>query len=224
MTTLELITAVRSILDDENTPYKWADSAVIRYLNEAEEQACRRAYLLIDGKTASVCAFTVSVSVASFMLHSKVLQIKRMEVGSTVIPLKQKTRDELDELVTGWVSLTGVPDTFIHEANNEVILAPIAQSLTSANMIVARLPLNSFSTGSAEAPEIPAEYHNDLVDWALKRAYERRDPDTQDLRLSQFYESRFTVRFGPLPTAKVERLRKSAPRNMSARVREFGAQ
>jgi hypothetical protein len=132
MTTLELISALRNMLDDENGPYKWQDSAFIRWLNEAEDQACRRAYLLIDNRTSAVCVFSVSVSVASYALHATILQIKRLTIDSTTIPLAQVTRDELDETGTGWVSLTGIPDRFVHEANNELILVGIPQSITMA--------------------------------------------------------------------------------------------
>lgn len=222
MTSVELLSAVRNILNDDNPPYKWPDSAVMRYLNEAEEQACKRAYLIIDRNTASICAMSVSVSVASYQLHSRVLQIRHLTLDSTTVPLTQVTREDMDRVNTGWVSVTGMPDGYIHEAGRELIFTRIPVSVDMARLIVARLPLNSFSTGSNESPEIDDEYHNDLIDWALKRAYEKRDPDTQDMKLSQFYEGRFIVRFGPLPNARTEKLRKSFGKNPSAYARPFG--
>jgi len=222
MTAIELINALRSLLQDENAPYKWADSAMIRYLNESEEQACRRAHLLIDANTASICVFSVSASVASYLLHSKIIQIRRLAVDSATIPLTQTYRDEMDRKDVAWMSLTGRPEAFIHEANNELLLIGIPQSVDTARMVVARLPLANFSNGSGETPEIDPKHHNGLLDWAMHRAYEKRDPDTQNIQASQFYETKFTVMFGPLPTAKAERLKRTLPRNMSARTREFG--
>jgi hypothetical protein len=58
--------------------------------------------------------------------------------------------------------------------------------------------------------------------WAMKRAYERRDADTQDIKLAQLYESRFTVAFGQIPTARKERFRKSYSSRGKIRAREFG--
>jgi hypothetical protein len=218
----ELIDAVRSVLGDESPPYKWQDSALMRYLNEAEEQICRRAYLLIDETTTSICQFSVSVSVASYRYHSKILQIKRVVTASSTIPLNQYTRAELDAEDTGWISQIGTPTKYVAENIGELILVPIPQSVTTATLQVARLPLNSFSAASTQSPEVDDGYHNDLIDWALHRAYERRDTDTQNMQLSQYYEGRFTVRFGALPTAKSERARKSIPSNMSVKAREFG--
>jgi hypothetical protein len=222
MTGAELVAALRNMLDDENSPYKWQDSAFVRWLNEGEEQACRRGYALLDANTASICAFSVSVSVASYTLHSKVLQVRRLTVDSTTVPLVQRTRGELDEEDLGWVSLTGLPDRFVHEVNNELTLVGIPQSITMARMHVARLPLSTFSTGSGEKPEIDAIHHHSLMDWAMKRAYERRDADTQDMKMAQFYESRFTVAFGILPTARTERLRKGRSSRDTVYSREFG--
>ncbi len=208
MTTVQLIQALRDLLDDENQPYKWADSALIRYLNEGEEQACRRAYLLYDANTASICHFSVSASVASYLLHSRVLQVKRIVTASSTVPLIQMTRDDMDNKEVSWVSQVGPGEMFIHEANNEIIIVPIPQQSVNVSLIVARLPLASFSNGTAEVPEILPQYHNDLLLWALSKAYEKRDADTQNIELSKFYETRFEARFGPLPSAKTERLKR----------------
>lgn len=208
MTVVQLIAALRDLLDDENQPYKWADSALIRYLNEGEEQACRRAYLLYDGNTASICQVSVSASVASYLLHSKILQVKRLVTASSTIPLTQMTREELDDKDVAWISTTGPGEMFVHEANNEIIIVPIPQNSVNASIIAARLPLASFSNGTTEVPEILPQYHNDLLLWAMSKSYEKRDADTQNIDLSKFYETRFEARFGPLPSAKTERLKR----------------
>ncbi len=223
MTVKEMIAALRDILGDEDLAYRYQDSALLRYLNDAEDQACRRAYLIMDANTASICAFSVSVSVASYLFHSKILQVKRFAIDSTTVPITQMTRDRMDEQNVGWVSLTGLPEVYIHEANNETIVCPIPQSATMARLIVTRLPLAAFSNGAAETPEVKPQYHNDLLLWALSRAYERMAvTNPRSYQIAQNYESRFTARFGPLPSAKTERLRMSLPKNMSARTREFG--
>ena len=50
----ELIANLReSILDDAAPPYLWSDTELLRGLNYAEVQACRRAHLIIDGMTAN---------------------------------------------------------------------------------------------------------------------------------------------------------------------------
>jgi hypothetical protein len=47
MTIADLIISIRGLLDDEVVPYKWSDAEIIRYINDAQMEACRRASLII---------------------------------------------------------------------------------------------------------------------------------------------------------------------------------
>jgi hypothetical protein len=203
-TTLELLEMLRELLDDESHPYGWRDSYLVRALGKGEEQIARRTYCLVDGDTASICALSLIVSQASYVLHPKVLQVKEIRVGSTDLPLSQKTRDELNEMYPGWWNTYGIP-----------------QSVDVASILVARLPLNSLTMSGDTSPEING-YDDELLMWGAHVAYLKHDADTYDKELAQDFEDKFTARIGPLPSALEERRRKSWPRNMSARSREFG--
>lgn len=226
MTTPELIIALRELLDDEKLPYLWHDSALVRYLNDAERQAARRAYLLIDRNTASICLLSLIASTASYVLHSKVLQIRRATVDSSEIPLLVKTKEEVDYLLNigdTWASVgAGIPEIVIHEANDELIFYPPPQSADTARLEVARLPLNDLTNVDTSSPEIPIVYHEDLILWGAHRAFMKNDSDSISVGLSKEYEDKFERRFGSLPTARSERLRKSQSSRQKARPREFG--
>jgi hypothetical protein len=221
-TSLELIAWLREMLDDEVQPYLWTNSYLVRALNDAEEQACRRAYVLIDKDTASVCQLTLSASVGSFTYHSRILQIRRITIGSADYPLKQALVPELDEACGAWWSVQGVPENYVIETQGRIIFYPMPQSLDTATMEVARLPLNSMNVSGSCVPEIPEMYHRDLLIWGKRVAYLKPDSDTFNKELADAAEQEFTARFGPLPSAKEERLRKLWPRSMGARPREFG--
>jgi hypothetical protein len=224
-TTLEIVTWLRELLDDEVQPYLWTTSYLLRGLNDAEEQACRRAYCILDKLTASVCQITLSASVATFALHSKILQVRRVNVGSTDVPVIQKTREYLDENIPGWWSVQGVPEYYIVDTDHTITFYPMPQSLDTASMIVARLPLVSMKavgSGDGYVPEIPEEFHRDLLIWGQRAAYMKNDADTFNLELAQKFEDEFTAKFGPLPSARDERLRKTRARELKARPREFG--
>jgi hypothetical protein len=220
-TTLELLEMLRELLDDEEHPYGWTNSYLVRALTKAEEQVARRTYILIDGDTASICNLSIIVSQASYVLHSKVLQIKGIRIGSTDFPLIQKTRDELNELYPGWWSTYGTPEGYLTEKPGELTLWPIPQSVDVASLLVARLPLNSLTMSGSLSPEING-YDDELLMWGAHRAYLKHDADTYDPELAKKFEDDFTARIAPLPSALEERRRKSWPRNMSARSREFG--
>lgn len=124
MTGQELVTHLReSILDDAAPPYLWQDTELLRYLNYAEVQACRRAHLIIDGTTVSdngtagtagtlgqkpLCMLPIVANVATYNLSPKVLQVKRCHLMSMTYPLPgPKSYYEIDELQSGWWGTVG---------------------------------------------------------------------------------------------------------------------
>lgn len=48
MTLEELIAQFRTDADDTARPYLWGDDDLIRWFNEAVNEACRRSHLLVD--------------------------------------------------------------------------------------------------------------------------------------------------------------------------------
>ena len=119
MTGKELIANLReSILDDAAPPYLWSDTELLRFLNYAEVQACRRANLIIDGTTASdngtaatagtwgqkpLCMLPVIANVATYNLSPKILQVKRCQLMSMTRPLPgPKSYSEVDEVWPWW--------------------------------------------------------------------------------------------------------------------------
>lgn len=127
MTGQELVTHLReSILDDAAPPYLWQDTELLRYLNYAEVQACRRAHLIIDGTTANdngtaatagtfgqkpLCTLAIVAGQATYNLSPKILQIKRCQFKSMTYPITGPVQyPELDELVSGWIGTSGTID------------------------------------------------------------------------------------------------------------------
>ena len=54
MNITELLSVLREdFLDDSEEPYLWSDTALVRNINEAQREACRRAYLIKDEDTAT---------------------------------------------------------------------------------------------------------------------------------------------------------------------------
>jgi hypothetical protein len=128
MTGQELVAHLReSILDDSAPPYLWQDTELLRYLNYAEVQACRRAHLIIDGTTKNdngtaatagtlgqkpLCMLPIIANVATYNLSPKVLQVKRCQLMSMTYPLPgPKSYSEIDELQSEWWGTAGTLGT-----------------------------------------------------------------------------------------------------------------
>lgn len=246
MTGRELIAHLReSVLDDMSIPYLWPDTELLRFLNYAEVQACRRAHLIIDATTSndsgtaatastagqkSLCVLSVLADQAVYQLSPKILQIKRCQLKSMTYPLRGPlTYPQVDEEFFWWgtngtvgtAGSGGYPSAFLNEPGNTITFLLSPSSDDTAYLVVSRLPLISFTMQTS--PEIDEKYHIDLCDWAAKLAYSKPDADALNLVLAKQYEDSFTSKFGPLPDAYSDRMRKTIPMMGRMRDREFGS-
>lgn len=247
MTGKELISHMReSILDDVAIPYLWPDTELLRFLNYAEVQACRRAHLIIDSTTANdsgtaatastagqkpLCVLSVIAEQAYYQLSPKILQVKRCQLKSLTYPLRGPlTYPQVDEEFNAWWGTNGTvgtcgsggyPEAFLNEPGNTITFLYSPSTSDTAYLVVSRLPLMSFTMQTS--PEIDEKYHIDLCDWAAKLAFSKPDSDALNLILAKQYEASFESKFGPLPDAYSDRMRKTISMMGRMRDREFGS-
>uniref|UniRef100_A0A6M3LHH2 Uncharacterized protein n=1 Tax=viral metagenome TaxID=1070528 RepID=A0A6M3LHH2_9ZZZZ len=244
----ELVLNLREThLDDVKVPYLWETDSLLRLLNYAEVQACRRAHLLIDGTTANdygtagtagtlgqkpLCTVTLVAGTATYNLSPKILSIKRCQLGSMTTPLSGPVSyDDLDyQLLPGWTGTAGSigtagsgghPEVFLNKPGNTITFVRAPSASDTAYLVVSRIPLISFTLQTA--PEIDEQHHDGLLDWAAHLAFMKNDSDTLNLNLSKTYEDRFTLRFGPLPDAAAERWMKTFSQKQRMRPRAWGS-
>lgn len=243
----ELVQQLReSVLDDTVEPYLWSTPELLRSLNYAERQACRRAQLIIDSVTANdygtaatagtlgqkpLCSLSIVADQATYNLSPKVLQIKRCQLGTMAYPLRGPVEyPELDDTMSGWFGTNGTigtagsggyPYAFANQPNDTITFVLAPSVADTARLVVSRLPLISFTLQTQ--PEIPEMYHEGLLDWAAHLAYMKPDSDTLNLELAAFYEAKFTRQFGPLPDAYSEKMRKTLLQQQRMRPRVFGS-
>jgi hypothetical protein len=246
MTGQELITAMReSILDDNAPPYLWSDPEILRFFNYAEVQACRRAHLLIDWTTANdsgtaasastmgqkpLCTVVLVADQGVYSISPKVLQVKRCQlIGMSYPLLGPASMSEVDDRMSGWWSTAGTtgttgtggnPTYCVNEPNDQLIFVQAPSVAGTAKLVVSRLPLISFTLRTS--PEIPEEHHDGLMDWAAHLAFMKPDSETYNEKLADRYEKKFTARFGPLPDAYSQRMRKILSQKDRMRPRQFG--
>jgi hypothetical protein len=247
MTGQEMVTALReSYLDDLAVPYLWTNTELIRVLNFAEVQACRRADLIIDNVTANdqgtsgtggtagalpLCVVPVVANQSVYRLSPKIVRVDRCQLTSMTYPLSGPLSSaELDERYSGWRGTSGTvgtagsggtPWAFMNEPTNTIafILAPSTSD--TARLQISRLPLVPFTLSTL--PEIEEKYHEGLLDWAAHLAFMKPGEKTLNLNLSATYGSRFQAQFGPMPDANAERIRKTLCQHQRMRPRVFGS-
>lgn len=230
MTGTEIILSAREdFLDDAVVPYLWPDNLLERYLNSAEKEASRRASLLFDDSTANdseatplpLCSLAVVAGTGTYAISKKILRILNCVPASTSKSIEKKTEDWLDDFYPTWRDAEGDPVYYLEE-KNRIRLVPQPVNNDTMQLTVVRLPLADMTIAGAESPEIPEEFHEDLIEWICHLAYLKQDSETEDLSRSNMYESKFTQKFGPKLSAITEINRRRKPRNKSLRPKEFG--
>ena len=198
MTLDELICALRvERLDDTAEPYLWSDAELTRFLNDAQDEACRRARLLVDSSTAAICNHAVTVGKVLYTLDPRVIFVRRAKIASRTRPLGFASYLDLDEECPGWDTHTGTAEwvlTDVETGKLRLYRGPTA--IDTLNLIVVRTALEPMVT-SQDEPEIAPRYHYGLLDWASHRAYSKQDADTLDTTKAAAYAAAFASEFGP---------------------------
>ena len=209
MKVAEFITDFRADLVDNDTPPLWSDADIVRYLNDAVQEANVRAFLTEDRQTPAVCTITLVPDVSTYQLHPSVFEIKRATLRGR--PLDETSVEELDDECPGWENWKGSPRLFIFEQASgarpaSIRLVRIPTQADTLSMTVYRGALNPLTAANGTAkPELPERFHERLKDWVYRCAYLKQDADAFDKSKAIEFEASFERSFGARPDANVQR-------------------
>lgn len=205
----DFITEFRDAVADHVVPPFWSDAEIVRYLNEAVQEACERAKLIEDRSTAAVCSIPLQAGESTYPLHPSVFEIKRLTYRGR--PLDETSVEELDEDSPGWKNRSGQPRCFIFEQASgirpaQVRLVPTPTAADTIALTVFRGALKPLSADiTTSKPEIHERFHLRLMDWMLHRAYLKQDADAFDRNKAAESLGLFVQAFGERPDANVQR-------------------
>lgn len=203
MDTAELLDyCAKELLDDRTDLVEgdadnlWSDAYLLRQMNEAQRQLCRRAWVIIEYGIAPAGVIVLATGKVTYALHKSVLRVFDITPSTQTLPLGRDTdlalrdtsllnRDpnsdftayELGEsaALAGVSSLTGATDAFGTDAGTRMVrIYPppaAAQNGVVLSMRVARLPITELTVDNTEAePEVPTEFHLAICEYAAGKA------------------------------------------------------
>lgn len=204
MTFDELLTAAREDLRDtvgsQDSDFALTSSMALRYLREAESEACRRSRLLIDSDTAEICTIPVVAGQAVYVLDDRVIKILSAELAGRSTPLFKKFRSKMP---AGWKDHTGTVQAFVNDyATGKLRLYRIPDEAGTITLTVQRTPLADLTDSTS--PEIPARYHYALVSYVVSRLRSIEDTEMYDPRKAALAMAEFDKEFGTKRSANSE--------------------
>ncbi len=200
----ELIISGQNQADEviDNPDLLWSLDEWTEYANDAENEACIRANLILD-KTSALAVIPIISGTATYSIDEKILLIKRAKLSSGSEPLVKTSRRVLDAYFPSWETDTGVVRSWLPDGSNKITLYKSPTADSSLELMISRLPAAAMLLADklTVSPEIDSQYHLGMVDWMLFRAYSKQDSETLDKGKAKEHLARFTKRFGERPPA-----------------------
>jgi len=207
----EIRAEVRDYLRDESTPYLFSDTQLNRYINRAEEEACRRADILFKRQHRIGIAYPKT----AFKLPSYIKRVERVVLESTGEVIPQTTEEQLYRDWGPWESVEDTIQNFLIQRNKIRTAAAVATS--DALLIDCWTLPTSQMERDADEPQIPTEYHHDLAYWACHQAYLRNDSETNSRERAAEFLAMFEARFGQIQEAGQREGILNAPKSLTLR-------
>lgn len=204
----DFIELFRSDTRDLTDPYLWSDEDIVRYLNEAVDEAAERAKLIEDSVTADCCVITLVPGQATYSLHPSVLHVKRATFNGK--PLHATSVEAEDNQGFGWENREGPEPqkAIVNGQATTITLVPKPTEAGTVRLTVFRTPLAPLDVTDLDAePELKPVYHARLKNWMYRCAYLKRDAETLNEARAAEYEGMFERDFGTRPSAKTQRTR-----------------
>jgi hypothetical protein len=203
VTAEELLAVWRRRSDDHTGQEQFDDADLLRYLTEAEREACLRAKLLFD-ESSDFTQIEVVEGTATYTLDERIDRIDGASftpgAGGRAYDLVPKgidwIRDQCD-----WANRTGQPTHYcLIDRVLRVWPKPSSSGEGELQLRAYRFPLYPIDDLGA-SPEIPVEHHEGLLDWLDYRAHQTKDSEQGDESRSANGLAAFTDRFGERPDA-----------------------
>jgi hypothetical protein len=202
MKTSEIIAQFRDMMDDVAAPYLYANTIILRYLNNGENEAARRARLLVDSTTPELTRYTIKAGREWLTLDKRVIFVKRFMITNQTEPVRRAHRDDMDRNVPGWESHTGSVIGYIpNMETGKLRLYRDPDADYAASLTVVREPLKPMTADENCEPEIASRYHDKLVHWMLHEGYLKRDCDAYNPERAADHLALFESEFGKRSSA-----------------------
>ena len=179
----------------------YSDSTLVRYINDGAVTFATRTLCLRDETTPEVTRVTLAAGQTSYPLDPRVKAVLGARIGTT--NLGRTTYASLTTQrgdLSGGLSVVdaqhGAPRLFYTDRETgRVGVWPVpADEFEGQELVlrVARAPLKPLALANPrEEPEIPAEFHMDILEWAAWRALRNNDRDIEDVARAGAHRKRF---------------------------------
>ena len=206
--------------EEKADQFLWSDKALLRYLTEAQRQACNRTDFLYDD-TSGLGKITLKAGVRDYKINQKINVIEEVIFDASK-KLTHISKEERDRYQNDWrnssVSVTNSTPYYVIRGR-KLFVYPMPQSEDDGKKLQLSIwhqPVDPIGSVSDEL-SIPEEYHRDLIWWMLYEAYSKQDADGYDKGKGMDYLAQFNNAFGDYVPSEVRLNQLQEPEGLRTR-------
>lgn len=194
--------------------YLWTDATLVRYINEAQRRFAVRGLVIRDSTTAEVVNVTLEEGVTEYTLHPSIIAVVSARISTSDTDLTRVGHAALNsytapdtmlwdlaaESLSPGPPLAYSTDEQVAESEDDTYSAvtlriyPEPDADADGEIVklrVVRKPIEDLTINNLGAhPEIPADHHLEMLDWAAYLALRIVDSDAGNpARAAEFKES-----------------------------------
>jgi|GEM_PF-2021089 len=213
-----------------SSDYLWTDATLVTYINEAQRKFAAQGLVLRDGTTDEVTKITLVEGQAGYIVHDSVLAVISAKMATQDADLSRVGHSALAAYrapTDNWIdpaTFQGLPagptvaystdeglQSYDNDGLSQITLRvhPVpaaAQAGAVLRLRVVRKPLDQLvPTQLSARPEIPEDYHIEMLDWAAYLALRIVDDDAGAPRRAADFKATFEEN---VRKARIEVMRK----------------
>lgn len=196
---------ISDAVDSDSDSFLLSDKALVRYINDAQNKFASKTLCLRDETTPTVTEIDLVAGQETYAMDPRVVAVhtvrssSRRRLKSTTYGFLAGTYGDMSQgYATEWCQNAGDPVYFYTDRETQrmgVYPAPSAEFILKNPklfMQVSRLPLEPLVAENLNAvPEVPEQYHLDMLEWAAYRALMNSDIEVQDMSKASARRARF---------------------------------
>lgn len=197
--------------------YLWTDAMLVRYINEAQRRFAARSLIIRDGTTPEATQVTLEEGVTEYTLHPSVIAVMSarladadrdlQRIGHSLLNGYRRVDESIAWDLSQLASLpAGSPVAYTTDEQvtlgeddtySSVTLRVYPEPSADVNgdilqLRVVRKPIDELTTSNMSAvPEIPADHHLEMLDWAAYLALRIVDDDAGSPRRAAEFAASF---------------------------------
>ena len=203
-----MLAVFRDEMMDQELPYLWSDTAIYRYIDDAQKMFCRLTEGIEDSRTTALTELSIVPGTVWYSTSPLVLKVRNAIRNDTGRHIPIIAVEKMQSEGVTFDGTVGPLKVLVSGFERDALRAwPIPSETVTVTLSVFRLPMVKIEEADQDL-EVDDQHEGGLMLWVKHRAYDKQDAETFNKSKSMEYEQRFRQYCA---AARVEQERRRRP-------------